>query len=118
MAMAKSYKGETYTLEETIRRSVGYWCNKLVRAADTVAWDKTRDTLAEVRNAFYPSIGELIQIAQQKIAAAQAKLEEIWNTPGTQGGFRGVSRYVSRVVTNALIDEKRRPRPKSGNRKS
>ncbi len=101
----QSYKGKTYTLEETIHRSVGYWCNKLVRAADTVAWNKTRDTLAEVHNAFYPSIGELTQTAQQKIAAAQAKIEEIWNGAD---GFRGVSRYVSRVVTNALIDEKRR----------
>ncbi len=101
----QSYKGKTYTLEETIHRSVGYWCNKLVRAADTVAWNKTRDTLAEVHNAFYPSIGELTQTAQQKIAAAQAKIEEIWNGAD---GFRGVSRYVARVVTNALIDEKRR----------
>jgi len=86
-----SYDGKPYSLEQTLFRSVSYWATRLVKGS--------------VPNAFYPNIVDLIQIAQQKLTAARAKIEEIWN--GVDG-FRSVSRYVSRVVTNALIDEKRR----------
>ena len=103
-SVAHIYKGKTYSLADTLRRSVGYWCKKLVKAANVVAWDKARDSLAEIHNPFYPKINELTQVVWQKLLAAP-KIEEIWNGAD---GFRSVSRYVARVVSNALIDEKRR----------
>ena len=65
--------------------------------------------MAEVGNPFYPSRDDLIQEVWIKLRQARTKIEKIWADPHPlSGGFRGVCRFVSRVVTNAAIDAKRR----------
>jgi len=65
--------------------------------------------MAEVGNPFYPSRDDLIQEVWIKLRQARTKIEKIWADPHpVSGGFRGVCRFVSRVVTNAAIDAKRR----------
>jgi DNA-directed RNA polymerase specialized sigma24 family protein len=89
-----SYQGETYTLQETLLRSTSYWATRLINSA--------------AGNPFYPTREDLIQDAWVKLLQAYAKVEKIWNHPDpANGGFRGISKYVSAVVHNVAIDSKR-----------
>src|SRR6266851_3963545 len=87
-----SWRGQTYTLEHTVERSIKNWCRALVEAGDPLC----------------PEIADLAQTVRLKLWQAGAEIDRIWSDADpVDGGFRGVCRYVSRVCTNALIDARR-----------
>src|SRR5438045_718061 len=104
-----THKDKPYTLEETLLRSVTYWCTKLIKSNQAVAWHANADMMVEVDHPFYPGTNDLISEVWIKILQPETKaaIEEIWNTPSPDvGGFLGVSKFISVVCTNALCDGK------------
>ncbi len=66
--------------------------------------------MAGADHPFYPDTQDLINDVWLKVLqpGAQKKIEKIWSDPNPkQGGFLGISRLVSVICTNAMIDGKR-----------
>jgi len=92
---------ETISLEDQIKKSVGYWCHRL-----TWRW---RD--GEPAKAFDPTQGDLESLCWVKISTPKVseKLKLIWDgTDPDRGGARGVSKFLSVLCTNTYKDEHRR----------
>ncbi len=99
------------TLEDQIRRTIGYCCTKLVKGKAQYKVDYETGWEGWVDHPFYPSKEDLETICLLKAFApkARTKLEEIWRNPDPEnGGVRGVSKFVSVVCTNTFRDEHRR----------
>ena len=93
-----------------VKRTIGYWCNKLTQSARFVASDKDKGISASVPSPSYPMQDDLESIVWVKVADPKVweELHVIWFDPSFNGGQQGVSRYLSVICTNTFIDEHRK----------
>lgn len=103
-----SYNGTSYTLEQTLLRSISFWATKVIKSNGTLVWDRERDSMVEADHPFYPSTQDLIQDVWVKVLSKWPAIENVWNDPHPRkGGFIGVSKLISVLVTRMMIDGKR-----------
>src|SRR6266481_3189773 len=89
-------------LENKLLRTVGYWCHRVTKEIPpAIIWDPEQGETAEVQNAFYPQKSDLEPIVWIKLLAPEvtSQVERMWE----KGPF-DVDKFVSRIVTNTLID--------------
>lgn len=96
--------------ETHVKRTISFWCNKLTQSARTIVFDKVKEEPVSVPSPFCPAQDGLESMVWAKVIRpkVQEKLQSIWSDSSPKGGMKGVSRFLSVICTNTLIDENRK----------